>query len=594
MSRRSVLAAVALVLIGIGVVLWLARSGHDDARAARPSRTKRALPTMPAEPDDDPDLVSSDPAAQALLAGRVEDPARRRIAGAHVVLRPLRAGELEVTSTTADDGTFLFDVPDDGTYFALAEHPRHVPGGIAGPFSVRDGRVPEEPVVIVLGSAAALVARVIDPAGNPLAGARVAFDGEPAPALETDRRGEASWLALRPAGRVTVRATAPGWAEAAVGARLVAGETAEVTISMQAGRELRGRVVDPSRRAVAGATVRVLANPHRMGSASATVTTDERGEFALVDLPADTVVLVASHDDYATSEGVVAEPDARYVEITLRASASLSGWVATRRGARIGGAQIMLLDEGQGQPGTHTDDRGEFAYTKLPPGHYVVVARSEGEAGRTEVTLAEGEEARNVEILMQGPSTVHGVVVTRASGAPVPGARIWPRTARVGGAGRLPSTTADEDGRFVLDRVTVDVTSLDVRAPGYQADSFPITPTGEDLDVGTLTLEPRVFGGIGLGLRVEEGAVQVVGVYDGTPASHAGLATGDTILEVDGERIDGLTLEDVVGKIRGTEGSEVRMRVARPGEPEPFIVDLTRETIEPEKLERDRREQRRR
>lgn len=594
MSRRTAALAFALVaLIVLGIVLSIRRGHGDDRPAHVAQRTERQHRPRPVPGDGALDRDPTGPADAALLVGRVEDASRARIAGARVVLRSVHPDEPEVVTTSAADGTFRFDVPDDGVYFALAEHPRHSPGGIAGPFSVREGRVPEEPVVVVLGSAAGLVARVIDPAGSPLAGVHVVLDFELARAAETDARGEVVWTALRPAGRVTVRATAPGFAEAAAGARLVAGEMAEVVVAMEAGRELHGRVVDPSRRTVPGATVRMLANPHRMGGATATTTTDERGEFVLVDLPDAAVVLVASHDDFAASEGVIAAPGDRFIEIPLRAPASLSGFVATRRGGRVEGAQIVLLEDGEDQPGTRSDEHGEFAYTKLPPGHYVVVARAQdGDAGRAEVTLAAGQEARDVEVLLHGPYTVRGTVVTRASGVPVPGARVWPRTARVGQAGRLPSTIADEDGQFVLEGLTLDVTRLDVRAPGYVPDFFPIEPTGEDLDVGNLSIEPRVFGGVGLGLRVSDGAVHVMGVYDGTPAARAGLQPGDTILEVDGDRIDGLELEDVVGKIRGSEGSSVRLRVTREGEPEPFVVDLTRETIEPEKLERDRHDNR--
>ena len=137
--------------------------------------------------------------------------------------------------------------------------------------------------------------------------------------------------------------------------------------------------------------------------------------------------------------------------------------------------------------------------------------------------------------------------------------------------------------------MTVNVTRLDVRAPGFMPESFPIEPTGEDLDVGVITVQPRLFGGIGLGLRVEEGQVGVMGVYDGTPAARAGLSRGDSILEIDGERVDGLALEEVVGRIRGTEGSDVSLLVRRPGEPEPFVVELTREVIDHQRLEREQR-----
>lgn len=63
----------------------------------------------------------------------------------------------------------------------------------------------------------------------------------------------------------------------------------------------------------------------------------------------------------------------------------------------------------------------------------------------------------------------------------------------------------------------------------------------------------------------------VVAPLDGSPAEAAGLRSGDVILAVDGESVNGSTLQDQVGLIRGPEGTEVTLTVQRGDE----IFDLT-------------------
>ncbi|EOL44386.1 S41 family peptidase [Enterococcus caccae] len=64
---------------------------------------------------------------------------------------------------------------------------------------------------------------------------------------------------------------------------------------------------------------------------------------------------------------------------------------------------------------------------------------------------------------------------------------------------------------------------------------------------------------------------------EGSPAAKAGMKTGDTILKVDEEETEGKTLSQVVSKIRGKKGTEVRLTIARGDET--FELKLTRDTI---------------
>jgi carboxyl-terminal processing protease len=70
----------------------------------------------------------------------------------------------------------------------------------------------------------------------------------------------------------------------------------------------------------------------------------------------------------------------------------------------------------------------------------------------------------------------------------------------------------------------------------------------------------------------------VVAPLADTPAERAGLLAGDHVLAVDGESVDGGTMNDQIAKIRGEVGTEVTLTIQRDGG-EPFDVEITRDEI---------------
>lgn len=87
------------------------------------------------------------------------------------------------------------------------------------------------------------------------------------------------------------------------------------------------------------------------------------------------------------------------------------------------------------------------------------------------------------------------------------------------------------------------------------------------------------FGGLGIEVTQEDGYIKVVSPMDGTPADAAGIKSGDFITQVDGEAVQGLTLDQAVDKMRGPIGSEIVITVVREGVAEPFDVSIIRDTI---------------
>jgi hypothetical protein len=70
------------------------------------------------------------------------------------------------------------------------------------------------------------------------------------------------------------------------------------------------------------------------------------------------------------------------------------------------------------------------------------------------------------------------------------------------------------------------------------------------------------FSGIGAKLKLSGGGVLIERVFPGSPAEKAGLKSREQILEVDGRSVIGKPLRNVVTRIVGPAGTEVRLRVA--------------------------------
>ena len=76
----------------------------------------------------------------------------------------------------------------------------------------------------------------------------------------------------------------------------------------------------------------------------------------------------------------------------------------------------------------------------------------------------------------------------------------------------------------------------------------------------------------------------VVAPLADTPAEAAGIQSGDIVLAVDGEPVDGTTMNDQITLIRGEEGTDVTLMIQR-GDDEPFEVTITRAEIKIQEVE---------
>lgn len=90
------------------------------------------------------------------------------------------------------------------------------------------------------------------------------------------------------------------------------------------------------------------------------------------------------------------------------------------------------------------------------------------------------------------------------------------------------------------------------------------------------------FGGVGIHFQVYNDTVNVVEVVPGGPSDKAGVAVGDRIIEVDGKPFiftENNSETKIRETLRGPRGSQVRITVKRPGEPEPLKFNIIRGDI---------------
>ena len=69
------------------------------------------------------------------------------------------------------------------------------------------------------------------------------------------------------------------------------------------------------------------------------------------------------------------------------------------------------------------------------------------------------------------------------------------------------------------------------------------------------------FGGLGIQITSDRGAVRVISPIDDTPADKAGIKAGDYITHIDGEQVFDLTLNQAVKKMKGRPGTKVKLTI---------------------------------
>ena len=87
------------------------------------------------------------------------------------------------------------------------------------------------------------------------------------------------------------------------------------------------------------------------------------------------------------------------------------------------------------------------------------------------------------------------------------------------------------------------------------------------------------FGGLGIEISIRGGVLTVVTPIEDTPAYEAGVQAGDQIILIEEEPTKDLSLQEVVKRLRGKPGTEVKITVRREGEEKLLPFTITRRII---------------
>jgi len=88
-----------------------------------------------------------------------------------------------------------------------------------------------------------------------------------------------------------------------------------------------------------------------------------------------------------------------------------------------------------------------------------------------------------------------------------------------------------------------------------------------------------MFEGVGMEIGIKDNILTVVAPLKDTPAERAGIQAGDKILKIDSVFTDGMSTDSAIRKIRGKQGTRVKLLLLRKNADAPFEVSIVRDVI---------------
>lgn len=134
----------------------------------------------------------------------------------------------------------------------------------------------------------------------------------------------------------------------------------------------------------------------------------------------------------------------------------------------------------------------------------------------------------------------------------------------------------------------IDAKDIDSKKVLYGAISGAVHAAGDEY---TQFFDPKAlsdfktdlagsFSGIGAEIGLKNNAIVIIAPLDDTPAKKAGILAQDYIIAIDGQSTADMSVDDAVSKIRGPEGTKVKLTLLREGQEGTFDVEITRQKIE--------------
>jgi carboxyl-terminal processing protease len=118
-----------------------------------------------------------------------------------------------------------------------------------------------------------------------------------------------------------------------------------------------------------------------------------------------------------------------------------------------------------------------------------------------------------------------------------------------------------------------------IRGMVSSLDPYSAYLDGEEYDEIKISSSGQ-YSGVGIEVSMDDGQVVVVAPFDDSPAAEAGIRSGDVIATIDGVAVNTTTLADTIGRMRGKEGTSVRIGIVREGSAEPLQFTLKRSRVQ--------------
>ncbi len=364
---------------------------------------------------------------EAVIEGQVTDPRGTPVAGARIETRTdgfgTVANSFEIGRSrprqpleTGPDGRFRVGGLSPGTKVRVSAAAKGYAEAVIEGIEVP----PPAPLRLELRPLGKLSGRVVDPAGEPVAGAFVRAD-EGRPGSRRPRGGGATddqgrfQIDLEP-GPVELSARAEGYKTGTWRGEVPErGAAGPAEIRLERGATLEGRVLDADGNPVGGARVSTSAGaPDFMGGLGwmgrSGSRSDGDGRYRLSGLETGVhEVRATTEDDTAeTSVRFEVQPGANRLDLILRAGVEVSGHVRDDAGLPIAGAEMELFSMPGGVLHTLSAADGSFRFTHVPDGSHRLTARKRGLAPAHQELEVAGQPLPGLDIRLAAGGTITG------------------------------------------------------------------------------------------------------------------------------------------------------------------------------------------
>jgi len=447
--------------------------GKFDLTAKRSGFAPHTVTGIELEGEDDVDVGEITMMPGEALEGLVLDTDGVPVEGAELTINEtspmsglmmgMSVGDSAPADAVADpQGWFaLTDLAKDLHYTVSAGRPGFVAAHIDGITVPRT-----EPLELRLEPSSRIAGVVVDSSGDPIAGARVnmmrtrsveaggmammiAFGQD----TTTDIEGRFVFEEQEP-GKASLTGVASGYQEAELADLVIPkGEDLDdVTIKLDDGAILQGRVVTPDGRPAIGASIGKVSAGRSMGPRMGRdAPVDGDGYYRLEGLAPGELSIEAKHPDYPRiAKDVDLNPGINAVNLAFTGGQEVSGRVVDTAGKPVPAAGVQAMQAGQywGNTETQTEADGSFTLRGVQDGDYTLRANAEGYASSNDQKIAvAGKPVVGLEVVLDSGTRIVGTV----SGLdPKDFDRV---TIRSMGSFDFHGTGVDREGHFRVDNI---------------------------------------------------------------------------------------------------------------------------------------------